>query len=386
MANTLDLYKNYRASLVRFSRTILDGDPDGKSPDVDDRGFETPYRCPVVGVAKGRTVELSLFRQKVGEDAALYVTTSDGSAFTVAEPADGKLSGSFREVFKITGVDCGSDKKEAKLQVRYGSKTGVIVNELAVWVLKELEVDITPHRVVIDGSNGAGATPAANIEDIMKQVADVWIHAGIKFKTGSVVEKTLTLATKDIVSDDPFPGELSTILNTDWVPHTINAYFVVQIGRRSTLGYGFSRPAAQQFHVPNPGIILGDRTASSARSGAMHYANDLAHEIGHFFTLWHPEEKQPPEELEDTWSRRKLMHNYNLMRGPNPWPSTREAAKPGPPPVPAVMDKFRPRSATSGYGTSRRGCMVTLKNLTKLAQDDECTRARSTITSTAGPY
>jgi hypothetical protein len=386
MADTLEICKNYRVSLVRFSRTILDGDPDGKNPDVDDRGFETPYRCPVVGVARGRTVELSLFRQKIGNNSALYVTTSDGSVFTVAEPADGKLSGSFREVFRITGVDCGSDKKEAKLQVRYGSKTGVIVNELAVWVLKELEVDITPHRVVINGSNGTGARPAANIDDVMKQVGDIWIHSGIKFKLGSVVESNVTLATKDIVANRPFPAELSTILRTDWVPHTINVYFVIQIGTQGTLGTGISRSFATEHHLPNPGIILADQTATSTREGTIHYSNDLAHEIGHFFTLWHPEEQEPPEELEDTWSRRKLMHNYNSMRGADPWPREFKAAEAGPPPVPAVMYKFRTRFETSGYGSRRRGCMVTLKNLTKLAQDDECTRARSTITSTAGPY
>lgn len=314
------------------------------------------------------------------------MTSSDTNILTIADPADGKMPATADMDIRITGVDGGTDKKEAKVQVRFESKTGIIIHELNVWVFKELEVDVTPHRITISGPEGAGTVPTADIAAIMTKVGDVWGHHGIKFKVHSVIDRTVTFAHRDIASDDPFPGEIATLLNTDWVPHTINAYFIRQIGTGSTLGYGFSRSSAATFHMPNPGIILGDRTAGTTRGYVMFWANDLAHEIGHFFTLWHPEQKQPPDEREDSWSRRLLMHNFNEMRRHDPWPRIQTPASPGPPPTAAVFFKFRPRFNDAGYGVGRRGCMVTTKDLPQLTGDGECSTARSTITSSAGPY
>jgi hypothetical protein len=188
------------------------------------------------------------------------------------------------------------------------------------------------------------------------------------------------------VNDAPFNGngEVSKLLDTDSVPKTINAYFVREIQdptpNRTILGLGISRATANSTSpkMKNPGIILADGPPSLVRSYVMFWANDLAHEIGHFFTLEHVENAQITNEREDSWSRRMLMHNFNEMRGVNPFPD------------PPLNSTFRPRFNTAGYGNGqgggRRGCMVTLKDLTQLKFDAEVITARKVINSAAGPF
>ena len=128
--------------------------------------------------------------------------------------------------------------------------------------------------------------------------------------------------------------------------------------------------------MSNPGIILADGGPGFARNYVMFWANDLAHEIGHFFTLEHVENAQIPNEREDSWSRRMLMQNFNELRSPDPFPSGAE--------------KLRPRFEEAGYGMGqrrgRRGCMVTLKHLPQLKFDAEAFTARTVINSAAGPF
>ncbi len=376
MGILLSVHQSHRLVVLR-SKRVIHGEPSADSPDVDDRGYLKPLRSPLVGVTKGKKSKVKLVRKRLDANAKLVVTSSDGGIVKISTPANGELPGTEEMEVEIEGVDGGSDKKEAKLQVRYEKKDGIILHELSVWVFKELEVDITPHRITISSSSTTGTAPTVNINAVMEQVGQIWGHCGIKFNVGAVINRTLTFAHANRASDDPFPGEIATLLNTDWVPNTINAYFIVQIGTGGTLGYGFSRSSASTFGMPNPGIILGDRTAGSTRGYVMFWANDLAHEIGHFFTLWHPEQKQPPDEREDTWSKRSLMHNFNEMRRHNPWPRNDGDGNPY---------KFRPRFDDAGYGTGRRGCFISLKDLPQLTGDNECLTARTTITSSAGPY
>ena len=377
MAITQDVYRTQRLVLVRFRRAVT-GNPDPECPDIDERNYDAPHRGPLVGIMQGKTIKVKMQRLKIETSAPLFLTSSDTSIVKVADPAAGNLPNADEVEIKLSGEDGGTDVKKAKLQVRHGSLTGPIIHELHVWVFHPLDVDMTPHFVTISHGTNSVA-PVADINSIMDLVKAIWVHYGVTFSIGAVQNKTVTLATAGIVSDSPFPGELRTLLannwpdgTPNWVPNTINAYFVNQIGTGNTLGYGFSRASFGGFGLANPGIILGDRTASSARADVMHWANDLAHEVGHFFRLWHPEQLQPPNEREDTWSRRMLMHNFNLMRGHARWPSG--------------ASQFRPRFDDAGYGSHRRGCMITLKNLSQLTTDDECVTTRSTITSTAGPY
>jgi len=105
-------------------------------------------------------------------------------------------------------------------------------------------------------------------------------------------------------------------------------------------------------------------------------ANDLAHELGHFFSLWHPTDGANDADpwsnwgREDTWSMRFMMHNYNKTFRENPpqngdnWPS---------------FNDF-------GYGTSGveayRSGLISMKNVRTAAgagRDAQCSTARNYI-------
>ena len=383
MSIELEAFATRRVVLVRVERAVT-GDPVPDAPDLDDRGYRAPFRGPLVTVAAGRTVRVKLVRVMLEAATPVFLESSNPAVFTIADPADGRVPAVAEHDVRITGVNGGANRRDAVLRVRLRDASGPIVHELHVATVRPLTVQLTPHVVTVRSATVAGTAPAANVAAIMAKVADVWVHYGITVNVQPVQNKTVTLATADIASDNPFPGELATLLasnwpdgTTNWVPNTINAYFVRQLGTGNTLGYGFSRTSFAGFGLSNPGILLGDRTAGGGRSGLMHYANDLAHEIGHFFRLWHPENVQPPNEREDTWSRRMLMHNFNLMRGPNPWPRNDGSGNPF---------TQRPRFADAGYGAQNRGCAITVKDLPQLNTDAEMATARATIVAPAGPY
>jgi hypothetical protein len=384
MSISQEVFKFERIVPIRAKRAV-DGEPDDTHPDVDDRGFNDPEFGPVVSLSKGTTVIVRLVRKKIDTSAPLTAVSSDTNVFTVADPANGKLPNTADMDIKITGVDGGGDKKEAKLRVQFAEKDQTItIFELKVVVFKPLDVDVTPHRITIDGGLAKGTAPVADIPKIMAKVKSVWGHYGVNIIVHSTVDRTVTMAAANGVNSSPFDGsgEVSKLLNTDHVPKTINAYFVPQILSSDpnfiTLGLGISRKTANSTSpkMQNPGIILADGPASLARSYVMFWANDLAHEIGHFFTLEHVENAQRPNEREDSWSRRMLMHVFNEMRSPNPFPSG--------------AAQFRPRFIEAGYGLGqnrgRRGCMVTLKDLKQLNFDGEVTTARKLINTKEGPY
>lgn len=384
MSIPLNVCKCHRIVMTRFTRAVT-GDPVIDKPDMDDRGYTGTDHGPVVGICEGDTVIVRLSRELIEDSAVLYVTSSDTSVVTVAAPALGKLPATQNMDLSLQGV-AGGNPKTAKIQVRYGSNIGHVIHELSVWVFKPLDVDLTPHMVTISqtGSANPGIGTVANLNAIMDLVRAIWRPCGVTFTVAAAKNDAVSLAAAGVVSDAGWDNvnqaqntELNTLVSTNWVPNSINAYFVNQIGTGNTLGYGFSRASSVTFKLSNAGIILADQTAGGGRSGDVHWANDLAHEIGHFFQLWHPENLQPPNEREDTWSRRMLMHNFNLMRGHDPWPAHDGDG---------VAYKYRPLLDDVGYGGSRRGCLITMKHFTQLQTDGECPTSRATISSATGPY
>lgn len=388
MAITQEVYKTHRFVPLQAKRAV-NGEPDCDHPDVDDRGFLTPEFGPVVSVTQGKTVTVRLTRKRVDAASPLTVISSDPSIVVVTDPADGVMPKTENMDIKINGVDGGDDRKDAKLQVQFGDKgSAVTVFELHVWVFKEVPLEVTPHRMTINGGGTPGVAPVADIPKIMEKVQAIWGHYGIKINVHPTVARTVSCGTVNSVDCNPFDGtgEVSRLLNTDHVPGTINAYFVGQIGdsdpnanpNSTTLGLGISPATATGTTPPisHPGIILADGGPGFARGYVMHWANDLAHEMGHFFTLQHVENAQIPDEREDSWSRRILMNSWNELRDVNPFPDGKE--------------QFRPRFTEAGYGmgqnAGRRGCMVTLKHLPQLSFDAEALTARAVIQSKAGPY
>jgi hypothetical protein len=365
MATPLDIYKTRRVVPVEFKRATH-GNPDASRPELDDRSFRAAEHGPIVGITEGSTVTVRLSRVMIDAGAKLVAKSSDTSVVTVVDPATGELPGSADMDIQLNGVS-GDNPKKAAIEIHFDKDTGPLLHSLTCWVFKLRRVVVTPHLVTI-GQAVAGPAPitsTANVNAILTSAKAIWASAGITLTINATVNDAVTFGLAGIVSDSPFPGELKTLLTQpSWVANTINVFFVPQIGTGGTLGYGFSRPSSVSFATGNPGIILGDATAGGAVHDAPWAANDVAHEIGHFLQLWHPNNLQPPNEREDTWCRRMLMHNYNTEVIQNNWKDD------------------------VGYGalggSARRGALVTMKTLPHITTDGQCMIARGAILS--GPY
>ncbi|MBK8254160.1 MAG: hypothetical protein IPK82_16020 [Polyangiaceae bacterium] len=362
MAIPLSIYNERRVVMVRWKRART-GDPHRHYPDVDVRGTKTPEFAAIIGMMQDREAYVKMERENIDNAAPLFAVSSDAAKLQVLEPAGGTIPSGADTIIKLKALT-GGNPTEVHLEIRFGSTTGPIVSRLLVRCYTRRRVTITPHVVTIHDGTGAGGTASvANVANIMTHVQAIWRHSGVEFTIGATQNETLNLATVDIVSHTPFPGELQTLLATNWVANTINVYFVRQIGTGNFLGFGFSRPTATGLGT-NPGIILGDQTASGMIHDTAWAGNDLAHEAGHFFQLWHPNNQQPPNQREDTWSRRMLMHNHNLQGAHGNWKDNNSYGSVG--------------------GNARRGGLVTHKHITGIATDNETRTARGAIVS--GPY
>ncbi len=362
MAIKLEIYKERRVVMVRWKRARR-GDPHTQYPEIDDRGTRSPELAAITGMMAAKEAFVRLERELIDDAAQLFVTSSDAAKVAILEPADGKLPASHKMDIKLSGV-AGGNPNEATLEVRFGSLTGPIISKLLVRCFTRRRVTITPHLVTIHNPAGTGGTAStANVASIMTHVQAIWRPCGVEFTVGATQNETINLATANVLSNAPFPGEIPALLGTNWVANTINVYFVAQIGAGTVLGYGFSRPSSVTFATGNPGIILGDQAGGWVHDTPW-AGNDLAHEAGHFFQLWHPNNQQPPTEREDTWSRRMLMHNNNTQPVQGNWKDD------------------------NGYGalsgTARRGALITHKHIQHIATDNECSTARGAIL--AGPY
>lgn len=363
MAVPVSIYKERRLVLLRWKRATT-GNPNAAKPEVDDRGFRSPELAPIVGVLAGKQITVRLERVAIDASAKLVLKSSDVTAMKVVSPADGVVPNGATADIQLEGVT-GGDPKEAVLEVHHDSDTGPLLSRLVVRVFTERRVRITPHLVTIAQTGGAvpAVATTANVNAIMDHVRAIWAPAGVAFTVGASVNENLTFATAGVVSDNPFPGEINTLLATNHVANTINVYFVGGIGTGNTLGYGFSRPSSVTFGTGNPGIILADQAGGQAHDTPW-AGNDLAHEIGHFLQLWHPNNLQPPNEREDTWCRRMLMHNFNTEVIQGNWKDD------------------------VGYGalggSARRGALVTHKDIPHITTDGEVRTARAAVLS--GPY
>lgn len=383
MAINTPVYKELRMVPVRFERAIT-GDPDENSPDLDDRGhnFKVPaveglaeskeIRGPVVGLRKQQKIKLRLVRECIDNAAPLFITSSDESTIKVIDPAAGvKLASGRRTVIELQGGDFAQAKpKTAKIEVRYEAKDGPIIFELTVYVFSPLPVFVKPYLVTINNMAGAGGVaPAINLNAVMTQAKALWACCGIRLIVQGTESFPINLPTAGQMRWE----DVNTVLAAKWQANCINVYVVREIV--GALGYGISKAAHAGFGISKPCVFAGGGQGDGGgvlRGGGDIYwwANDVAHELGHFFTLWHPTDDPDPRWW-DTWSMRFLMHNHNY---------TERGIPPGNPADWPTHNDF-------GYGMHApgepfRGAMVPLKNVhtaSSAGRDAQCSEARSHI-------
>jgi len=374
MPTPLQVYKWQRLVLVRFTRAKT-GDPEDGFPEIDDRGFSAkvpevdglkesdPVRGPVVGLMRDQTIKVKVIREAIDHAAPLFVTSSDSGVVKVVAPASGELPASKEATVELKGGNSiftrlSKKPKTAAVQVRALSDKGPILHELLCYVFKPLSVIVQPHKLRIDGSSAAGSSPHVDIDAVMTQVKAIWASCGVTFVVQPVKTWSIALGTRNKMGF----GDVNTIVDdAHWTADTINVYFVREID--DALGYGLSRDAIAGFGIHKPAVFLGERGAGEPRT-TYWWANDFAHELGHFFTLWHPSDAaNQADNRYDTWSMRFLMHNYNKTdRGAAPaaWPT---------------FNDF-------GYGPGFRSALIAIKNVRTAAgagRDGQCSTARNYI-------
>jgi hypothetical protein len=376
-----EVYKQQRVSLVSFRRAVT-GPPQLNFPDIDDRGyFGLGYglnRGPIVGVSEESTVVVEMRRERIADQAPLFVTSSDPAVMTVSgENGKEVLALSSSTKLKITGLkgSGGVDPKVEELQVRYGSNKGVIIGVLSVLVFSKLELVITPHLVTIQDKAKTSVVPQIDIAAIIEMAKAVWQPCGVFFTVKEIKHDEFTFAISGQVNIkydvDTKATELRMLFGgQNYIPKTLNIYFVGEIfnptdsHENGTGGITYHRAYANSLSI-NPGVIVA---VSNKEQDIVSLACTTAHEIGHFLGLVHTE-RSPSVPRNDSWTFRMLMHPGNLLPFNAAW----------------LNDV--------GYGSLNRGCLITLKDLTNsnnreknLITDPEWVKPRAILHSDAGPY
>jgi hypothetical protein len=372
-----------RISPLRFERATT-GSPDITCPDIDNRGHTASVpavnglaasavlRGAVFGMLKNQTIKIKMIRDNIDNNAVLYLTSSDTDVFTVKSPISGAPcpNGAECDIELVGGGFTGTTPKSAEVEVRFGEVDGPIIHKLSVYVFNRLLISIQPHLVTINNSTGAGGVePTMDISSALDQVKALWACCGIEFTIRPTISFDIKLSKENKMDF----AEVNSVYSKKWVANTINVYVMQEL--EDALGYGFSKAAHAGFGLNKPGVFMGMISGTTDRSSDTYWcANDLAHELGHFFTLWHPSDGPSANWSTwgrvETWSMRFLMHNYNQT-----W-------RQSPPQGGANWPEFN----NFGYGVSNgspyRAGLISMKNVRTGAgagRDAQCSTVRNHV-------
>ncbi|MGC3999722.1 MAG: hypothetical protein QM767_20655 [Anaeromyxobacter sp.] len=382
----LPIHRARRLVPVTFRRATT-GAPMAERPDLDERGFGGPERGPLVAVCQNERIIVEVVRQHLKSDAPLFATSSAPGVAAVDGAA--QLGPGAVTQVKVRGV-AGGNPATARIQIRYGSAGGPVLAQLGVWVYRPITLRIKPHLVKITTAANAAAVPPVppvaptrRPEEVLTGVQSIWKPFGINFTLLSTVEHTFQTAIAGAATWGPDIGNLFATFNPPAapagggpapaaLPKTIHVYFAHHV--LGTAGEGYfglgiapGQVAAHAYDaagITTPGIIVADEARGAYALDNQLQSAMLAHEIGHFLMLWHPEKQDAGHQRQDLWSRRMLMYptippttfgnwldklGYGTFRIPAPW------------------NKDAPRN----------GALITMKDLSQLITDGEATTART---------
>ena len=121
MPISLPSFPTRRLVLLRFTRGAPAGDPLPDAPDIDERGYRSPFEGPMASLAAGTTVQVGLTRFLLDTRTPLFVESSDPSVVRIVDPASGALPGTDSMTIRFAGVDGGTDRRNAVVRVRLGT-------------------------------------------------------------------------------------------------------------------------------------------------------------------------------------------------------------------------------------------------------------------------
>jgi hypothetical protein len=249
-------------------------------------------------------------------------------------------------------------------------------------VFGRLRVPIQPHLVTINSSSATGTEPVIPIDTMLQRIRAIWWPCGIDIVNDAaarpIAHDSIQLARVD--QCEP-PGadnwaEIKRVLGLQRSRLGLAAgtndpainWYVVRDFRQTTpgrvwWGWGISRPTATSISSTDTGIITATAPLANARGDEM-VAKMIAHEIGHFFTLQHAQNRNFDNPALDTYARRMLMYpNVDISPFASP---------------PATLGNGL-RINNVGYGDQEAGCLLTLKRHLHHASDGEAARARGAI-------
>jgi len=385
MPVTMDVFPFHTFVPVRFARA--EGGPlRPDAPEVDDRGHAGPEPDGAVGATEGDVVKVGVVRQSLEAvpSSKLCVVSMHPETVAVQAPPHGILPPAPEGVFQLRAGRGGEgiESRRAWVEVRAGASLGPVIARLAVHVFRPLSLRLALHPVRVKGVGGEGAS-AADLKLVLGFVRAIWRPCGISVLAGATRPDEAVFARAGTVQDGPWSAaqglrntEIDRLLGTGRVPEAVNVYFVRRLGSGAGLA-GFTRRAAEAFKLCNPGIVVAETDAGGKDRDPYAIANDIAHEVGHFLGLEHPDRRSAPREREDAWSRRRLMHPCQPLLGREPWPRKDAAERPF---------AERPQSDDAGYGPGMRGALLALRSVPGLSTEDECLRARRALVQPGGVY